>query len=188
MFTLSSLQTNSDIIPNSTDPDKTAHNEPSHQDLQSLQLCYWLLTEPLFAIMDVSTFRVHFRNLGLKRLKPTTNHSNLDTVLNLWVFLLFYQTTEEPTQQRPTSPTGPFCHSSFCHFKYLATRKIKLKQKIQITNCQTNVNTNVQLHLKNNWKMSSNTYEYKNCPKMHRNSSVFHTSISWLPYCLSIIE
>ena len=40
-LTLSSLQTNTGTFANSADPDETAHNEPSHQDLQCLPFCYW---------------------------------------------------------------------------------------------------------------------------------------------------
>ena len=37
---LSFLQTNTDKFENSTDPDETAHNGPSHQDLHYLPLFY----------------------------------------------------------------------------------------------------------------------------------------------------
>ena len=37
---LSSLQTNTDTFANSADPDETAHNETSHQDLYCLPFCY----------------------------------------------------------------------------------------------------------------------------------------------------
>ena len=39
-LTLSSLQTNTDAFANSADPDKIAHNEPSHQELHCLPVCY----------------------------------------------------------------------------------------------------------------------------------------------------
>ena len=67
--TLSSLQTNTDTFANSEDLDETAHYQLSHLDLHCLPFCYWLLTETLFATMDVSKFwdgRVHFRNGGEK--------------------------------------------------------------------------------------------------------------------------
>ena len=51
-LTLSSLQTNMDTFVNSVDPDETAHNEPSHQDLHCLPFYYLLLTETLFVTMD----------------------------------------------------------------------------------------------------------------------------------------
>ena len=35
-YTLSALQTKTDNFANSVDPDETAHNEPSHQDLHCL--------------------------------------------------------------------------------------------------------------------------------------------------------
>ena len=37
---LSSLKINTDTFANSVDPDETARNEPSHQDLHCLPLCY----------------------------------------------------------------------------------------------------------------------------------------------------
>ena len=69
MITLPALQTKIDTCANSVDPDETAHNEPSHQDLHCLPLSigFWLAT--LFAIMDLSSFNdgnVHFINLGWK--------------------------------------------------------------------------------------------------------------------------
>ena len=45
MWILSSLQTNAGIFLNSADPEETARNEPSHQDLHSFQSCYWFVTE-----------------------------------------------------------------------------------------------------------------------------------------------
>ena len=68
-ITLPALQTKIDTCANSVDPDETAHNEPSHQDLHCLPLSigFWLAT--LFAIMDLSSFNdgnVHFINLGWK--------------------------------------------------------------------------------------------------------------------------
>ena len=40
ILTISFLQTNTDIFANSEDPDETARNEPSHQDLHYLPFCY----------------------------------------------------------------------------------------------------------------------------------------------------
>ena len=77
MLILSSLENNTDTVANSADPDETARNEPSHQDLHCLPLCYWCLTEPPFATMDVSKFKdgkVHVRNLGLKGLSVIWRH------------------------------------------------------------------------------------------------------------------
>ena len=39
MLTLSALLTKT-ILANSVDPDETAHNEPSHQDLHCLAFCF----------------------------------------------------------------------------------------------------------------------------------------------------
>ena len=55
--TLSSLQINMNTSANSVDPDETARNEPSYQDIYCLSLYYWLLTKPLFVTTDVSEFR-----------------------------------------------------------------------------------------------------------------------------------
>ena len=57
VFTLSSQQTKIDTFANSVDPDKTARNKPSHQNLHYLPFLidFWL--KPLFATMDVSKFR-----------------------------------------------------------------------------------------------------------------------------------
>ena len=68
-LTLSSLQTNTDTFANSVDPDETAHNEQSHQDLNCAILLLWL--KPWFATMDVSKCidgKVHVRNPGVKGL------------------------------------------------------------------------------------------------------------------------
>ena len=44
-LTFSALQTKSDTCVNGVDPDETARNEPSHQDLQCLQLyCFFFLS------------------------------------------------------------------------------------------------------------------------------------------------
>ena len=40
ILTLSFLQANTDTFANSVDPDETAHNEPSHQDLHCLLFYY----------------------------------------------------------------------------------------------------------------------------------------------------
>ena len=39
-LSFSSLQTNTNTCANSVDPDETARNEPSHQDLHCLQFCF----------------------------------------------------------------------------------------------------------------------------------------------------
>ena len=39
-LTLSTLQTKTDAFANSVDPDETACNEPSHQDLHCLPFCF----------------------------------------------------------------------------------------------------------------------------------------------------
>ena len=41
---------------NSVDPDKMAHNEPFHQDLNSLPFCYCFFTETSICNMDVFKF------------------------------------------------------------------------------------------------------------------------------------
>ena len=53
------------------DPDETAHNEPSHQDLHCLPFCSSFTTVTRLAAMHVSKRKdgiVHFRNLGMKGL------------------------------------------------------------------------------------------------------------------------
>ena len=77
------MQTKTDTCANSVDPDKTAHNEPSHQDLHCLPFCLFfcllfcvLITlKPLFEAVDMSKFkdgRVHIRNSGVKGLNKST--------------------------------------------------------------------------------------------------------------------
>ena len=43
-LTLSTLQTNANILANSADPEETAHHELSHQDLHCLLFCYRFFT------------------------------------------------------------------------------------------------------------------------------------------------
>ena len=65
ILTLSTLKTKADTYANSVDPDETAHNEPSHQDLYCLQLCVDFLMISLLATMDMPKFndrKVHFIN------------------------------------------------------------------------------------------------------------------------------
>ena len=53
---------------NNVDPDETAHNEPSHQDLHCLPVCSGYRLKLLFATMDMFKFKdggVHFRT-GVK--------------------------------------------------------------------------------------------------------------------------
>ena len=45
-LTISSLQTKTDAFANNADPDETAHNEPSHQDLHCLPFCYFYVPRP----------------------------------------------------------------------------------------------------------------------------------------------
>ena len=64
---------------NSVDPDETAHNEPSHQDLHCLAfyLMFWL--RPLFETMILTRFkdgRDRFRNSGVKWLTLLFAHDN----------------------------------------------------------------------------------------------------------------
>ena len=46
-LTLSTRQTKTDICASSVDPDKTAHNEPSHQDIHYLPLLFFDLKTPM---------------------------------------------------------------------------------------------------------------------------------------------
>ena len=45
VLTLSILQINPDSCANSVAPDETARNEPSHQDLHCLSVCFEFLTD-----------------------------------------------------------------------------------------------------------------------------------------------
>ena len=66
---LSSLQINTDTIANCADPDDTACNKPSYQNLHCLPFCYWIFDWNPFLQLDVSKFRdgkVHVRNSGVK--------------------------------------------------------------------------------------------------------------------------
>ena len=58
-LTLSTLQTKTDAFANSVDPDETACNEPSHQDLHCLPFCFFgvLLAHP-FATVDMSSSKL----------------------------------------------------------------------------------------------------------------------------------
>ena len=53
LFTLSARKTKTDTFENSVDPDETAHNEPSHQDLQCLPFCSWFTTVIVLATIDL---------------------------------------------------------------------------------------------------------------------------------------
>ena len=60
MHTLSDFQTKPNTCANSVDPDETARNKPSHQDLYAL-----FLTDIAIAAVDMSEFndgKVHFVN------------------------------------------------------------------------------------------------------------------------------
>ena len=71
-LTLSAQQTKTDTCANSVDPDETARNGPSHQDLHYLPFGFFDYTlKPLFEAVDMSKFkdgRVHYRNSGMKGL------------------------------------------------------------------------------------------------------------------------
>ena len=57
---------------NSEDPDETAHNEPSHQDLYCLPFSFDFGLGSLFGSMVLTRFKggkVHVRNSGMKELK-----------------------------------------------------------------------------------------------------------------------
>ena len=57
------------------DPDETAHNKPSHQDLHCLRLCFVFWLTSLFATETMSKFndgKVQFINSGWKRLMVIT--------------------------------------------------------------------------------------------------------------------
>ena len=67
----SALQTKAYAVAKSVDPDETAHNEPSHQDLHCLPFCFvfWLTFK--YVKMDMSKFieeKVHFINSWWKEL------------------------------------------------------------------------------------------------------------------------
>ena len=66
------------VFANSVDPDETAHNEPSHQDLHCLPFCFDFWLRPLFRTMVRIRFkdgRVHFRNSGMKGLELAKNRN-----------------------------------------------------------------------------------------------------------------
>ena len=59
--------TKTSTFANSVDPDKMAHNEPSHQDLHCFPFYFDFLLTSLFTTVDTSKFKAgicHFRNLG----------------------------------------------------------------------------------------------------------------------------
>ena len=68
----SALQTQTDNFANSKDPDETAGNKQSHQDLHCLPFCFCFLLNLLSIRMDISKFKegtVYFRTSGVKGLK-----------------------------------------------------------------------------------------------------------------------
>ena len=76
-LTLSTRQTQTGTFANSVDPDEMADNKPSHLELHCLSFCSYVLTDTLFAIIDLSKYkdvRVHFRNVGMKGLKYVTGN------------------------------------------------------------------------------------------------------------------
>ena len=62
IFTLSSLQTNTETFASSVGPDVMVLNELSDQDLHCLPFCYQIMTE----IMEVLKFSVGRVHLGVK--------------------------------------------------------------------------------------------------------------------------
>ena len=56
LLTLSAWQTKTDTCANGVDPDETAHNELSHQDLHCLLFLFYIRLKPLFASVDMSKF------------------------------------------------------------------------------------------------------------------------------------
>ena len=80
---LSSLQTSSDTFANSADPDETARDEPSYQDIHDLPFCLiFFLLKPLFATKDVSESKdwiVHVKNYRVKGLNVFLNKWSSDT-------------------------------------------------------------------------------------------------------------
>ena len=66
LLTFSAQQTKPNICANSVDPDETARNEPSHQELHFFSILVLICRlKPLFTPVDKSKFkdgRVHFRN------------------------------------------------------------------------------------------------------------------------------
>ena len=70
-FDISYLQTSTHTSANSADPDETARNEPSHQDLHCFPFWYWFLTETPICNNDefkIKDGKLHFINSGLKGL------------------------------------------------------------------------------------------------------------------------
>ena len=74
ILTLSSLQTNTDTFANSADPDETAHNEPSHQDLQCLPCSYRYLSQTPICnngCVQTQRWKSQFQNLRGERIDKT---------------------------------------------------------------------------------------------------------------------
>ena len=66
-WTLTAWQTNTYTFVNSVDPDETARNEPSHQELHCLPLYFGFWLAPPFATVDMSKFkacRENFRSVA----------------------------------------------------------------------------------------------------------------------------
>ena len=60
------------FLANSVDPDETAHNEPSHQDLHCLPIGFDFCLRPLFRTMVLTRFKdvmVHLRKIMDERVK-----------------------------------------------------------------------------------------------------------------------
>ena len=80
VITLEALHAKPGTSANSVEPDETARNEPSHQDLHYLPVCfdYWLTY--LFITMDMSRFidgKVYFINSGWKGSHPLISEGYL---------------------------------------------------------------------------------------------------------------
>ena len=70
-LTHSALQTKPGTCANSVDPDETAHNEPSHQDLHCLtfRFDFWLTFLQMYLQLWTGLYgNVHFISSGRKRL------------------------------------------------------------------------------------------------------------------------
>ena len=82
------------------------------QDLHCLPFCYWILTEPLFATMNMSKFRdgrIHVRNPAVKGLMIFRWHIRTQQSLyNLCVFCANVQTCGH------SLPSLTFCRSVVC--------------------------------------------------------------------------
>ena len=110
MLTLPSQQTDRDTFVNGADPDETARNEPSHQDLHCLQLCYWFLTEIPFRNNECVQIKIwkspfqKFRRekvklsvIGINVYRETTNKPFAS--FSREIYISYHQETSENTNQ-----------------------------------------------------------------------------------------